>query len=110
MSDKTTYLRDCVITIASDDYENFELILEQTKNLAASRGVVTDDVEVAEIVKRLIADGLLEAYELSVQPAYSKKVDYVPEQLHELWYYVTPRGKALAKSILALSGESPETT
>ena len=86
MSDKASFLRDCVITIASDDYENFELIFEQTKQLVK----ITNEAEVAEALRSLIDDGLLEAYELSAQPAYSKKVGYSASRLHELWDYVTP--------------------
>jgi hypothetical protein len=37
MHDEPDFLKDCVITEVSDDYENFEMVLKRTKHLAASR-------------------------------------------------------------------------
>jgi hypothetical protein len=103
--DQEAFLRDCVVTIASDDYENFELILKNTKQAAASRGIDVSAEEVTAALRCAIDDGLVEVYVLSPQPPYSTKVEYTPGRLREFWYYVTPRGKSAAKGIPSLSGE-----
>jgi hypothetical protein len=106
MSDRENFLMDCVISIVSDDYENFEIIFEQTSRLARLKGVNVTEAEVAKALERAIAEGLTEAYMLSPQEPHSQKVGYSVEQLHELWFYVTPSGKSTAKSIPELSGEN----
>jgi hypothetical protein len=99
------FLKDCVITIVSDDYENFEVILGQTRHLASLKGVTVHEDEVAQAVEKVIAEGLVEAYFLSPHEPHSVKTQYSLEQVHELWFYVTPQGKAAAKGIPKLSGE-----
>jgi hypothetical protein len=105
MSDQEKFLTECVITIISDDYESFEIVLEQTRRLAALKGLNFTEVEVAEALRHAISDGFAEAHLLSPHPPHSTKVAYSFEKLHELWFYVTPRGKNVAKSIQELGGE-----
>jgi hypothetical protein len=99
MSDKAFFLRDCLIIIAADDYENFELIFNQASRLGASKGFVIKERDVAEALAKAIKDGLLEAYDLSPHPPHCTRVEYSDSQLADLWYYVTPRGKELVRSI-----------
>jgi hypothetical protein len=106
MHDEPDFLRDCVITEVSDDYENFELILKRTKHLAASRGIKASETTVAEALERAIAEGFVSAYILSPNPPHSTKVEYRMDQLYALCYYVTPHGKSAAKGIQELSEES----
>jgi hypothetical protein len=106
MSDRENFLVDCVISAVSDDYESFEIIFDQTSRLAGLKGVDVTEAEVAKALERAIAEGLTEAYVLSPQEPHSQKVRYSVEQLHELWFYVTPSGKTSAKSMSELSGEN----
>jgi hypothetical protein len=96
---------DCVISVASDDYESFEIIFEQSRRLAVLKGMNVTEGEVAKAIERAIASGLAEAYILSPRKPHSVKTQYSPELLHELWFYVTPHGKTTAKSMPELSGE-----
>jgi hypothetical protein len=105
MIDRNGFLMDCVITVASDDYESFEIIFDQTRRLAALKGIDVTEGEVAKTVERAIVNGFTEAYRLSPHEPHSVKAQYLPEHLHELWFYVTPLGKATAKSMAELSGE-----
>jgi hypothetical protein len=105
MVNQSSFIKDCVITIISDDYENFQIILEQAKRLGALRKIDVRESEVAEALQQAIAEGYAEAYELSPKPPHSTKVEYKPDRLEELWFYVTARGKGAAKSIPELSGE-----
>jgi len=90
----------------SDDYENFEIVFEQTERLAGLKGMNVTESEVAEALSRAIGEGYAEAYLLSPQIPHGRKVEYSPDQLHELWFYVTPRGKSAAKGIPELEGAS----
>jgi hypothetical protein len=104
--DQVSFLRDCVITVASDDYENFNLIFEQTERVALARGMSVNEDEVANALRSVIADGFVDAYVLSPHRPHSTKVEFAPEQLHDLWYYVTPLGKSQVRGIPFLLGES----
>ena len=105
MSDQEEFLMDCVISIVSDDFESFEIIYEQTSRLAELKGVNLTEADVAKALERAIAEGLAEAYVLSPHEPHTQKIRYAADQLHELWFYVTPSGKTAAKSIPELSGE-----
>src|ERR1700730_1686115 len=102
MRDREKFLTDCVVSVISDDYESFEIILEETRRLAASEGLNFTEAEVAETLRRVISDGFAEAYLLSPHPPHSTKVEYSSEKLHDLWFYVTPRGRNVAESIREL--------
>ena len=65
-----------------------------------------DAGEVAEALRMAVDEGFLEAFVLSPNPPHSTKVEYSADRLHELWYYVTPRGKSSAKGMPFLLGES----
>ena len=105
MIDQNEFLMDCVVTAASDDYESFEIIFDQTRRLASLKGIDVTEDEVANAIERAIADELAEAYMLSSHEPHSVKTQYSRDHLHELWFYVTPRGKKTAKSIPELSGD-----
>jgi len=99
MTARTEFIRNCVITTMSDDYENFQIIFRSAQSLAASRGLTVTEDEVVEALTFLISEGLAEAYLLSPHPPHSSKVAFSTEQLHELWFYVTPLGKSRAKPV-----------
>jgi hypothetical protein len=105
MKDKASFVRDCVITTVSDDFEDFKIVFRETKRMAASRKLKVSKEDVAEAIRRLIAEGYAEAYVLSTRSPHSRKVKYTRDRLHELWFYATPRGKRVAKSFAALGGK-----
>lgn len=105
MIDRDEFLVDCVTTVASDDYESFEIILEQTQRLAVLNGMNVTEAEVAKAVEPAVTDGLVEAYILSPLEPHSVKARYSGEQLHDFWFYVTARSKRTARSMAELSGE-----
>jgi hypothetical protein len=103
-ADKTAFIKDCIITIVSDDYESFEIIMKGIKPLMDARGMVASEAEVAAALATVIVEDFVDAYTLSARQPYAVKTEYDPSRLEELWYYVTERGKANAKGIEALSG------
>ena len=106
MGDRENFLMECIISVASDDYESFAIIFEQTSRLGMQKGIYVTEAEVARAIERAIAGGFAQAYVLSPHEPHSVKVEYSPERLDELWFYVTPHGKRAAKSIPELSGEN----
>jgi len=65
MHDEPDFLKDCVVSEVSDDYENFEIVLKSTKRLAASKGIKVGENEVVDALQRAISEGLISAYTLS---------------------------------------------
>lgn len=110
MRDRSSFIKDCVIAIISDDYENFQIIFDQTRRIGALRKMDVAETEVAEALRKAITEGYAAAYVLSPQPPHATEVEYVPAQLKELWFFVTPRGKSAAKGIPQLSSSESEAT
>jgi len=104
-ANKTAFIKDCIMTIVSDDYESLEIIMKDIRPLIHAKGLEASEAEVAAVLATVIAEGLVDAYALSPRQPYAVKVAYDPSRLEELWYFVTERGKAHAKGIQALSGE-----
>ena len=102
---KTAFIKDCIVSILSDDYESFEIIMKGIKPLTDARGMAANEAQVAAVLATVIVDGFVDAYVLSARQPYAVKVAYDPSRLDELWYYVTERGKAVAKGIQSLSGK-----
>src|SRR5262249_25077407 len=105
--DRTKFIKDCLITIVSDDYESWEIILQQIEPLLAFKGIKIDESEIAAALRSVIAEGYVDAYRLAGKEPYSVKAEYAPELLRALWYYATRLGKENAKGIPTLSGENP---
>jgi hypothetical protein len=89
----------------SDDYENFQIIFDQTRRIGALRNIDIAETEVAEALQEAITEGYVAAYVLSPQPPHSTEVQYSPARLKELWFFVTLRGKIAAKSIPELRSD-----
>jgi len=103
--DRGSFIRGCVKTSIADDYENFDKIVEDVHRWAAFRGIEPAKDEMIEALESLIAEGDAEAYTLSAKPAKSERVTYARDDLSELWFYVTPKGKSKALSVSELTGE-----
>jgi hypothetical protein len=88
------FIKDCIITIVSDDYESFEIIMKDIKPMMDAKGMKASEAEVAAVLAMVIAEGFVDAYALSTRQPYAVKVAYEPSCLEELWYHVTERGKA----------------
>jgi len=103
--EKAAFIKDCIITIISDDFESFEIITTQIKPLLLSKGMIATEEEVASILETVIGEGFAEAYVLSSREPHSTRAVYSPERIRELWYYATKKGKTIAKRISKLIGE-----
>ena len=91
----SAFLKDCIVITVSDDYESFETIRNNIALRARARAFEISEKQIARALLATITEGLVDAYVLSPTPPHSTKVEYSDEQLNDLWYYVSPRGKAL---------------
>ena len=107
--DRPSFVRECVKTSISDDYENFNRIVDDVCLWAGSAGIEADTEEIRVALESLIAEGDAEAYILSAKPSKSERVTYSRDMLAKLWFYVTPKGKLNAKSVLELTRKSGTT-
>ncbi len=94
MMTRQEILQSLVITAMANDYEDFEMILHETLNWAPQKGLTVAREEVIEALEQLIEDGYAQAWVLSpTSPA--EVVPYSRENLDNLYFYVTPRGREL---------------
>ena len=85
-------LRELILGAVADLYESFEMVLEHVTKLATERGLSITRDDVAETLGCVIREGYVQAYVLSPQEPHSQPVDFHPDDIDELWFYVTPKG------------------
>ena len=95
----TNAIRDLVLRAISDDYESFEWVVGDVLGSAVELGMSADANAVLSALKNLINDGYAQAYLLSAHPGTNAEpVAFAENLLDDLWFYVTPSGKALIRS------------
>lgn len=99
MKNPNQIVKECVIRAVSDDYEEFQRVLTDVTAWAAERGIVVDRGGVLSALEDAIAEGYARAYVLSGTAPYSTPVQYSAARLGDLWFYVTPQGKQLAREL-----------
>jgi hypothetical protein len=87
-----------VLRAIADDYESFDIIINSVSQWAASHG--GDHQSIKSALEQLIDEGYAQAYVLSSEPpARPQAVKYSDAALYDLWFYVTEKGKALAREM-----------
>src|SRR5260370_19494133 len=93
-------VREMTLRAISDDYENFEKIVEDVSNWCADRQLEAGRPAIKEALETLIKDSYAQAYLLTPDPpANAEAVKYSEAKLDDLWFYVTAKGKNLALSL-----------
>jgi hypothetical protein len=84
-------LNRTILEVVLRDFESFESIV--------SKVFRSSDDEASEIVRRglqeLLADGLIEAYLIHVEPPYTTPVVPEPDNMQWYWYAITAQGRRL---------------
>jgi hypothetical protein len=96
--DRHRTLLEFVLEAVANDYESLECIVEQTTKLAQVKGFAVTRAEITRALRQRIHEKYIQPYLLSSQPPYSQKVEFYPDRIDELWFYVTPKGKKLVSS------------
>ena len=87
------------MTEIADDYEEFEWLLKCVNRWGAAHGIAVDRQTVLEKLGELVSESCATAYVYSETRQEFDPVEYSPERLDELWFYVTPKGKQLAREL-----------
>jgi hypothetical protein len=93
MLERSQFVKELVLSRIADDYESFEHI---TDSLSRLPGASPRPEEIREALAALIADGSAASYYLSPQPPHVTRAEFSQESIANLWFYVTPLGKAAA--------------
>jgi hypothetical protein len=101
-------IKTAAMLAMADDYEDFETVHQEVSKQGAESGSNVGRQETARLLGELIREGLAEAYVLSANPPYSQVAEYSPEKTSELWFYLSPRGKARLTEEASRCGQSGE--
>lgn len=91
-TNKRDYVKDLIMGAMADDFENFEIIIAGVRQFASEDGEGIDWSEVPGLLKELIDEGAVQAFDLEI--SQKQPQPYSQERLHELWYYLSPKGMA----------------
>jgi hypothetical protein len=92
------FIAELTLRAMSDDYENFDRITQDVDGWAAEGGVISNQKMVLNAVKMLIGRGYAQGYIFSASPSgKAEEAAFSESRLDELWFYVTPAGKELAR-------------
>jgi hypothetical protein len=97
---------ELVLESVSNDYEQFDKIFDQ---IARWKSNSREEIHRDRIERSLflaIEAKYVEAYLLHPHAPHATRVDATPEALHELWFFITPKGKEYL-SKLEEHGEVP---
>jgi hypothetical protein len=88
-------LTEMILSAIANYQETFEQIRADVERWQAKAGGSASPGEVQAELEKLIAGGQVQAYELSTEVPYERKVAYTPARVGELWYRATTLGKDL---------------
>lgn len=93
-------IKEYVLRAISDDYEEFERIFEDASGWAANRGIKANPENVVEALGQLISEGYARAYTFGTSRSRKPEpAEYSADSVDSLWFYVTPKGKQLARQL-----------
>ena len=94
MEQQDEVLKNLVLRAVADDYESLEKISEDIYLWASERSLKVGPRGILNALKDLIGEDYVRSYFLSAGPPGSAEmVSFDENKLHDLWFYVTPRGK-----------------
>ena len=97
MNPKTLIITQYTLEAVSNSYEELHIVVEEVSKWAREEGMTTAQGEVLAALTWLIAGGYAKAYEVHEGPAGVRETMYSPQFADRLYYYVTPKGKAVAQ-------------
>ena len=97
--DLNEVLRMFILDVIADDYESLEKIQNEVRELGARAGLMIEPPEIVRGVTDLIHSGLVRTYRLSpTRPSEELPGVPLPEELGDLYYWLTEEGQALQLS------------
>src|SRR4051812_43758449 len=93
--DRSKFVRDCIMDSIANDYEDFEMIVNETNKFSAQKGIKASRGEISETLRQLIEGGYAQSYIFPAgQSGHPQPVSYAGDRVAELWFYLTPKGLA----------------
>jgi hypothetical protein len=105
MKGKDHTIRELVICAAADDYEDFEMVVNEVTRWAAEEGTASNRQTIFEKLREVITDGFMGAYVYSQESTKFEPAECSLENLDELWFYVTAKGKQFVITLGGFDGE-----
>lgn len=99
LRDEDQAIGDQVIRATSDDYEDFEMVVTEVSRWAIEHGTTANRQTIFEKLCEVITEGYVGSYLYSHESAKFESVGCLLEDLDELWFYVTAKGKAYATEL-----------
>lgn len=88
-------MKDQIVDCLANDYESFRLIADEVQREFSSRGESVRDEQVMLELNSLISDGYVNVYQYSEDDGDYHPVDFDRTKIEQLWFGLTPAGKAL---------------
>jgi hypothetical protein len=105
MKSEDQTIRELVVCAAANDYENFEMVVKEVTRWAAEEGTDSNRQTIFERLSELITDGFMRAYVYSRESARYEMAECSRENLDELWFYVTDKGKQFVTELGGIDGK-----
>ncbi len=99
MIENNRVFRDFVLEAVSNDYESIDQILEQVVSWSNNQGLIPTHEDIVGILENTIKEGYVQAYLLSAEEPRIQVVEFSPDRLDRLWFYVTPKGKEIVAQL-----------
>jgi hypothetical protein len=93
MQTRKKWLKMRVLNSFANDYEDFNIIVKTIDEWAAEENMSFYRSEIIETLTDVINEGYAQAFRLSLQKPYSVAVPFSPDNIDELRFYVTEKGK-----------------
>jgi hypothetical protein len=87
-------IRDYIINVVANDYENFGLIVDEVSAWASKDGMAVSPEEIMQALTSLVSDGLVDSYQFSHSSGGYELCDLASSNLTDRWFYVSKTGKA----------------
>ena len=98
MRDPNQTLKEDVLGAISNDFENLESIVDHLNYFAPEYGGAVDPQRIVNALGELVSERHARAYVFTGKRS-PEPTTYSPQRVRELWFYVTPEGKQLAKRL-----------
>jgi hypothetical protein len=92
--DRTQLLHALIMDAIANDYEPFDMIVQQVTTVASERGLVVNRNEIYIVLKELVDSGFAEAYDLSATSSNNGRILTAFEGAPDCYFLLTQKGKA----------------
>jgi molybdopterin synthase catalytic subunit len=93
MSDDRVELRETILSVVADDYEEFDMVVSEASKWIKNSANAPDAAQVTQALMELIAEGDVQALKYVEDSSRYIPVEAELETIRDLWFYITEQGK-----------------